>query len=287
MPPQVISEEDCPSTSRAFQPFVDPQSPYFEESMAIDLYALVTTRNMHARNHMPTCFKYSKTQCRTRFPRTIISESTMDPETGLIRLKRDHAWVNPYNSWITIMLRANHDCQFLFSQIHALCSVNYVMKYITKREQSLHAKLTIAAAVRKEMVVARQQSNATSTDPSKSMLIKLCNKLQSHREVGLPEAISHLLDFPDHYTKATFIKLHTKHLLSYIAQLWKLLSLPQLDHTATQDSNHEQIEVPNDFDVNLMVNHDGKNPERIFTLVSSFNDYCYQGPDLANFTLYD
>ena len=211
----------------------------------------------------------------------------MDPETGLIRLKRDHAWVNPYNSWITIMLRANHDCQFLFSQIHALCSVNYVMKYITKGEQSLHAKLTIAAAVRKEMVVARQQSNATSTDPSKSMLIKLCNKLQSHRGVGLPKAISHLLDFPDHYTKATFIKLHTKHLLSYIAQLWKLLSLPQLDHTATQDSNHEQIEVPNDFDVNLMVNHDGENPERIFTLVSSFNDYCYQGPDLANFTLYD
>ena len=87
MPPQVISEEDCPSISRAFQPLVDPQSPYFKESMAIDLYALVTTRNMHARNHMPTCFKYSKTQCRTRFPRTIISESTMDPETGLIRLK--------------------------------------------------------------------------------------------------------------------------------------------------------------------------------------------------------
>ena len=151
----------------------------------------------------------------------------------------------------------------------------------------MHAKLTIAAAVRKEMVVARQQSNATSTDPSKSMLIKLCNKLQSHREVGLPEAISHLLDFPDHYTKATFIKLHTKHLLSYIAQLWKLLSLPQPNHTATPDSNHEQIEVPNDFDVNLMVNHDGENPERIFTLVSSFDDYCYRGPDLANFTLYD
>src|SRR5256885_2076053 len=119
------------------------------------------------------------------------------------------------------------------------------------------------------MVVICQQSNTTGTDLSKSMLIKLCNKLQSHREVGLPEAISHLLDFPDHYIKATFIKLHTKH-LSYIAQLWKLLSLPQPNHTATQDSNHEQIEVPNDFDVTLMVNHDGENSERIFTLVSSF-----------------
>ena len=101
------------------------------------------------------------------------------------------------------------------------------------------------------------------------MLIKLCNKLQSHREVGLLEAISHLLDFLDHYTKATFIKLHTKH------YLWKLLSLLQPDHTTTQDSNHEQIEVSNDFDVNLMVNHDGDNPDRIFTLVSSFDDYCY------------
>lgn len=251
MPPQIVSEEDCPSASCAFQPFVDPQSLHFNESMAIDLYGLITTRNMHARNHMPTCFKYSKTQCRTPFPHTIIPESTMDSQTGLIQLKRDHAWVNPYNSRITIMLGVNHDCQFLFSQIHALCSVNYVMKYITKREQSLHAKLTIAAAVRKEMVVAHQQSNSIGPDPSKSMLIKLCNKLQSHREVGLPEAISHLLGFPDHYTKATFIKLHTKHLLSYIARLWKLLSLLR---TTTQDPDHEQIEISNDFDVNLMVN---------------------------------
>ena len=169
----------------ALVPFLDPRLQFFDEAMAIDLYARVATKNMHVQNHMPTCFKYSKTRCRTCFSRGIGSESRMDPETGLIQIKRDHAWVNSYNPWIMMMLRVNHDYRFL---IHALCTIYYVAKYIIKRQQALHTQPTIATAVRKEMVLTHQQPNPT--DSTKSMLVKLYNKLRSHRKVGIPETIS-------------------------------------------------------------------------------------------------
>lgn len=201
--------------SRAFKPFIDPESPYFKEEMALDLYDLVLARNMHSSRHFPTCFKYDNKRCRMRFPRKIVPETKMDVETGLIEVQRDHEWVNAYNPWIMMMMRSNHDCQFLFSQIHSLAIIHYVMKYITKREQALHAKLTIAAAVRKEMNLAQLTPN-TLSDSGKTMLVKVCNKMESHREIGMAEAISHLLDLPDHYTEATFVNLQTKGLMAYI-----------------------------------------------------------------------
>jgi hypothetical protein len=44
-------------------------------------------------------------------------------------------------------------------------------------------------------------------DSGKTMLVKVCNKMESHREIGMAEAISHLLELPDHYTGATFVNL--------------------------------------------------------------------------------
>jgi hypothetical protein len=46
---------------------------------------------------------------------------------------------------------------------------------------------------------------------AKMMLLKTYNKLDSLREVGVPEAISHLLTFPDHYNDARFVNIHTTH----------------------------------------------------------------------------
>ena len=90
-----------------------------------------------------------------------MEETHVEPETGLIQLKRDDAWMNGYNPWIMLMLRANRDCKFLFSQIYALAIIHYVMKYISKPEHTTHSKLTIAAAVRKEL-----DNNATASTGS-------------------------------------------------------------------------------------------------------------------------
>jgi hypothetical protein len=74
-----------------------------------------------------------------------------------------------------------------------LAIIYYTMKYISNAEENTHSKLTIAAAVAR----ALKASNNNSRDQGKSMLIKTYNKLSSHREVGIPEAISHSLDYPD------------------------------------------------------------------------------------------
>jgi hypothetical protein len=48
------------------------------------------------------------------------------------------------------------------------------------------------------------------------MLIPSYNKISNHREVGIPEAISNLLDFPNTLTGGVFEKIHTTHLLNHI-----------------------------------------------------------------------
>ena len=113
------------------------------------------------------------------------------------------------------MTHANHDCQILFTKNHALAAIHYVMKYITKSKTALHSKLTVAVMVRKAFMT---NMNAATTDVGKMMLLKVYNKMDSYREVRVPEAISHLLDYPDHYTDTTFVNIHTTHLLNHIKQ---------------------------------------------------------------------
>ena len=144
----------------------------------------------------PTCFKYgNKRKCRARYPRKLVNKTYFDPETGVVELERDNEWLVGYNSWLSLMMHADHDDQFLFTKNHVLSVIHYIMKYISKPEDSLHSKLAIAAAVRKD-ISAVNMDRSTDFDFGKSMLIKTANKLDSHREVGLPEIISHLLDFP-------------------------------------------------------------------------------------------
>ena len=150
--PPLFMQEEFQNGSRAFQPLLNPDFPHFNHQMEIDIYDIVTQRNMHNQNHTRTCFKYGQRhgqrRCRARFPRKLIASTQMDSETGVIEIERDNEWLNGYNKWFSLMTHANHDCQFLFTKDHALSIIYYIMKYISKSEAALHTKLTIAAAVR-------------------------------------------------------------------------------------------------------------------------------------------
>ena len=291
LPPNVSDDDaeqfgDREFGSRAFCPFPRPDSEDFELQKQLDLYDLVLSRNMHSKSHSSTCFKYGNTKkCRSKFPRSLVEETRMDPETGLIQLKRDDAWLNGYNPWIMLMLRANHDCKFLFSQIYALAIIHYVMKYISKPEQATHAKLTIAAAVRKELSdTGNDLSLATTSprNPGKQMLSKVYNRLDSHREVGLPEAISHLCGFPDHYTSATFVNINTKTLLYYVHRRHNqnVISM-EMDHTDDDDidDNDNDTSSAEVFDSEILHTRHG------YRLLSPFDDYVYQGEHLSDICL--
>jgi hypothetical protein len=268
--PPASAKEDFQEGSRAFQPLLDPDLPYFEDQMKIDVYDIVTKWNMHNRNHTPTCFKYGKKRCRARFPRKLVPFTRMNPETEVIEIQRDNEWLNGYNKWLSVMTHANHDCQFLFTKNHAISIIYYIMKYITKPEAAVHTKLTIAAAVLDVM----QNVNAnymSDVDISKRFLIKTYNKLDTQREVGAPEAISHLLNIPDHYTEATFQRLHTSHLLQYIKQFCH-------EKENERNTEHEEDEI---LDSQLVVSN------KSYVAVSYFDDYAYRGLHLKGFCLYD
>jgi hypothetical protein len=79
----------------------------------------------------------------------LVSHSIFDEATGFILQRRDHEWLNNYNPWFSLAMRTNHDCQYLLTQIHVLAIIYYTMKHISKAEDNMHSKLTIAAAVAK------------------------------------------------------------------------------------------------------------------------------------------
>jgi len=253
--------------ARIFQPFVKPTAPDFERNVAIDIDDIVRSRQMHNKFHMPTCFKYGSTKCRARFPRNLVEKTTFDAETSVFRIRRNSSWVNNYNKWISLMTRANHDCQILFTQNHALAITHYVFKYITKPEKALHAKLTIGAAVRKAMA-----PNSSASDDARLLLLKIYNKLDAYREVGVPEIISHLLDYPDHYTSGFFVNIHTTHLLYYVKR-----SLTRVEE------QHDSTDLPQTvLDAPIVVGNSGG-----FVLCSLFDDYAHRGHILSDYCLYD
>jgi hypothetical protein len=265
-------DENGPPELQVFQPFPDPESVDFDNIAATQVNGIVRSRQMHSRHHTATCFKYNTSQCRLRFPRELVPYSFMDPETRVIRIKRDDPWLNGYNPWLSLALRANHDVQYLHTQDHGLAIMYYILKYISKSEQSLYSKLAIAAAVR----TAQTISHPTTVQTGKQVLQQIYNKIQSHREVGIPEAISHLLEFPDHYTDETFTSINTTDLHRHIDTLnrqWNLhVSLGQMiDENADDDMLDGEI---------VMEHH-------TYQFVTFFDDYQYRGDTLKSFCLYD
>ena len=139
------------------------------------------------------------------------------------------------------------------------------MKYISKPEATLHSKLTIAAAVCKALPTFL---SSPTTDLGRKMILKTYNKLDRHREVGIPEAISHLLGFPDHYMNKNFQHIYTILLLQYFKRR---------SQKAPLFSNGDIL----DSDSPIIVD------DRTFFITSYIDDYVYHGESLSNYCLYD
>ena len=264
MPNTVVDETHGELGFQVFQPYPAPCDPAFYQIKDLHVYDTVCSRQMHSEKHTPTCFKYSTTECRMRYPRCLVEITAMDPDTGVIWLERDHRWLNAYNPWLSLMIRANHDIQILLTQDHVLAAIFYILKYICKPEETLHSKLTIAAAHRK----AFTSTSPTNTVDGRRMILQIYNKIESHREVGVPEAISHLLHYPDLYASMTFQSINTTQLWFYVTKL--------------QDTYDRANCVVNDHVRSQIISVPGGH-----TLLSAFDDYRFRGEHLANYCLYD
>ena len=98
---------------RVFRPFPDPQDLVFDMEMELDI------SDMH-------CYLCIKCTARTIIQRAsnmvqrrrnvdlaslIFVENTLfNDDKGIFQLKRNYAWLNGYNQWLTISMCANYDC---------------------------------------------------------------------------------------------------------------------------------------------------------------------------------
>jgi hypothetical protein len=253
-------EPDASDTSMLFKPFLDINTPLFENAANKEVYYIVSTRQMHSTQHNQSCFKGRACLCRYGFPKHLFEECYMDPDTGVVVLKRNHAWVNSWNFWMSLMTRANHDVRCLMTGIYVIAVVHYVMKYMSKSEITVQSRLVIAQAILAEM---REDFKGNK------FVTKMANKIDSHGEIGHAQAIAGILSFRDHYTDVVFENVNTTVLLNVIRQL----------ENVDGDSRTENL---NDAKIYRDLGRKGG-----LYAVPMFDDYRFRGTALEPLCLYD
>ena len=100
----------------AIIPTPNPSLPHFKRLFREDIVQLVTSSNIH--KHSATCYKYSKIRdnptCRMRMPRQILDQSSINVDSGEIKLKRLHATMNSFNEYIISACCSNIDLNFIY-----------------------------------------------------------------------------------------------------------------------------------------------------------------------------
>lgn len=119
----------------------NPSDLNYEEKFSNDIYNLVKESNIH--RHNATCYKYAKItdknpKCRMRFPRALFEESSIDIETGELRLKRSDEWINNFNPTIISACRCNMDIKYIFNGKDAKAICYYITDYVTKSNLSFY-----------------------------------------------------------------------------------------------------------------------------------------------------
>ncbi|CAF2077651.1 unnamed protein product [Rotaria magnacalcarata] len=76
--------------------------------------------------------------CRMRMPRRIENVSSINIESGEIKLKRLHETINNFNEYIISACRSNMDIKYIFSGSDAKALVYYITDYVTKSNLSFH-----------------------------------------------------------------------------------------------------------------------------------------------------
>ncbi|CAF4002524.1 unnamed protein product [Adineta steineri] len=145
----------------SLMPTPKPSMPNFASYFKRDAAQLVCSSNVHI--HTATCYKYSKKndnpKCRMRMPRRIENVSSIDIESGEIKLKRLHETINNFNEYIISACRSNMDIKYIFSGSDAkalyrsaslddMCLYDYIRFYRkklldTKDRKQLHAQSII------------------------------------------------------------------------------------------------------------------------------------------------
>lgn len=192
-------------------PTPKPSRPNFVLDFRKDVAQLVNSSNIH--NHTATCYKYSKRHsnptCRMRMPRRIENVSSINIESGEIKLKRLHETINNFNEYIISACRSNMDIKYIFSGSDAKALVYYITDYVTKSNLSFHD--TFSLVLKAVQSFEKQQLHTDATlcveEKSRRLVLRCYNTLASQQELSGVQVASYLMGWPDHYTTHEFINL--------------------------------------------------------------------------------
>ncbi|KAI0043091.1 hypothetical protein FA95DRAFT_1499130, partial [Auriscalpium vulgare] len=88
------------------------------------------------RSNRHTCHSGCKNRrypsCKSRFPRDVHAQTTIDLENGLLQMKQGEAWLNTVTPLVSYVMRCNTDITSLLSGTAIKSSIAYITDYITK-----------------------------------------------------------------------------------------------------------------------------------------------------------
>ena len=294
---QSIPVREHPSTRLAPSGLLDREE--FHAAMKADVAALVLKCQIH--RHSDTCKKYGYVYCRFGYPRSLEPESTV--RDGRLVHERGCRYVNNYNAWIMIIARANHDIKFICTGYDAKSLIMYttLTNYITKSDlsgDSAHRMLSDWMTCLSKLPPPQKDS---ALDRSRTLLLKLSNKMTARTDRGGPLVLTHVLGLPDHYTSHEFSPLLFNSFLSYAnAQAPVVKQDPvslhgdsKLFHPATDDDREQRDAEFDEMEegnlVELLEDYEIYKDVRTgeFSLSSQRIDYMLRGKDLADLSLYE
>ena len=197
-----------------------PSTPNFAQCFKKDIVHLVCSSNIH--RHTATCYKYSKTNanptCRMRMPRRIEKVSSIDIESGEIKLKRLHETINNFNEYIISACRSNMDIKYIFSGSDAKALVYYITDYVTKSSLSFHDTFSLVLKAVKSFEKQKLDTDAllNAEEKSRRLVLRCYNTLASQQELSGVQVASYLMGWPDHYTTHEFANLYLIGIENYL-----------------------------------------------------------------------
>ncbi|CAF1202328.1 unnamed protein product [Adineta ricciae] len=273
-----------PSMMPTPKPLMSNFALYFKK----DIIQLVCSSNIH--KHTATCYKYSKTNtnpiCRMRMPRRIEKVSSIDIESGEIKLKRLHETINNFNEYIISACRSNMDIKYIFSGSDAKALVYYITDYVTKSSLSFHDtfSLVLKAVESFEKQKLHIDASLNAEEKSRRLVLRCYNTLASQQELSGVQVASYLMGWPDHYTTHEFVNLFLIGIKNF---LQATLTEAQLEHQhQTEDVvDQESEQTCMETEEHFLLQPDETKTKYVY--VNARVDYQYRSAALDNMCLYD
>jgi len=192
-------------------------------------------------------------------------ETTVDPQTGYLNMKKGESWLNTFTPVLSYLIRCNSDVTSLLSGTAIKAAVAYVADYITKAPLKTHVMFDAIMSIFQRDNTAKDL-NSNPNEKACKILVQIVNSLSANMETGGPMASLYLLGHDDHYTSHAFKPFYWHPYVKKIKADW-------------EPTDTEQLEDEEKWVIHIIDNN--------IVGLSPVLDYIYCPVECRNMCLYD